>query len=355
MDNEKKVEAVKEPSTNKRPAPEVSGDQPPAKRAARSNMPMDMEEYDHMEPPTRAKKSSKLKSPDRKLGSPVLEATTNSAPSTPQLTEKRGPGRPRKNANTDAAKAFKGLRHFSMMVCKKVEEKGETTYNEVADELVKQVLEVRKREEPNGKFDEKNIRRRVYDSINVLLAMDIIAKDKKQISWKGLPSTAQHDLQLLEREEEARKEQVQAKRKALKEILLQQICFRNLVTRNKAREVEQLHAEKVPLPFIVVNTHKDAVIHCNMAHDLTNVLFEYDRPFEINDDNSILTRLGMHKTTIPDLNEMVPEDLVQYCQEHGILDSVLKDSSKSKPAKALDLTSERGNRGQYFRDRKSVV
>lgn len=30
----------------------------------------------------------------------------------------------------------KGLRHFSMKVCNKVEEKMRTTYNEVADELV---------------------------------------------------------------------------------------------------------------------------------------------------------------------------------------------------------------------------
>ena len=29
------------------------------------------------------------------------------------------------------------------------------------------------------KFDEKNIRRRVYDALNVLMAMNIIAKEKK--------------------------------------------------------------------------------------------------------------------------------------------------------------------------------
>ncbi len=33
--------------------------------------------------------------------------------------------------------ASKGLRHFSMKVCQKVESKGRTTYNEVADELVR--------------------------------------------------------------------------------------------------------------------------------------------------------------------------------------------------------------------------
>lgn len=33
-------------------------------------------------------------------------------------------------------KGGKGLRHFSMKVCEKVQRKGVTSYNEVADELV---------------------------------------------------------------------------------------------------------------------------------------------------------------------------------------------------------------------------
>ena len=36
-------------------------------------------------------------------------------------------------------KTDKGLRHFSAKVCGKVEEKGCTTYNEVADELVQEI------------------------------------------------------------------------------------------------------------------------------------------------------------------------------------------------------------------------
>jgi hypothetical protein len=35
-------------------------------------------------------------------------------------------------------------------------------------------------------YDEKNIRRRTYDVLNVLAATDIISKDKKEIKWKGL-------------------------------------------------------------------------------------------------------------------------------------------------------------------------
>ena len=36
-------------------------------------------------------------------------------------------------------------------------------------------------------YDEKNIRRRVYDALNVLMAMGIITKEKKEIFWRGLP------------------------------------------------------------------------------------------------------------------------------------------------------------------------
>jgi hypothetical protein len=47
-------------------------------------------------------------------------------------------------------KSNKGLRHFSMKVCQKVEEKGTTTYNEVADELVKEFGQQRAQNEAMG-------------------------------------------------------------------------------------------------------------------------------------------------------------------------------------------------------------
>lgn len=39
-------------------------------------------------------------------------------------------------------------------------------------------------------YDQKNIRRRVYDALNVLMAMNIISKDKKEIRWIGLPANS---------------------------------------------------------------------------------------------------------------------------------------------------------------------
>jgi E2F/DP family winged-helix DNA-binding domain len=51
-----------------------------------------------------------------------------------------------------------------------------------------------------GQYEEKNIRRRVYDALNVLLALNIISKDKKTIRWVGVPSDAAHTVAHLERE-----------------------------------------------------------------------------------------------------------------------------------------------------------
>ena len=139
------------------------------------------------------------------------------------------------------------------------------------------------------KFDEKNIRRRVYDALNVLMALNIISKDKKEITWKGLPSN-RPDFEELEQERDSRQRQIEAKREALKELLAQQVCFRNLVEHNYSRQEED---EKIPLPFIVVNTNSSAVIQCEMSEDRTDVMFDFSMPFEINDDNTILKKIGL--------------------------------------------------------------
>ena len=53
------------------------------------------------------------------------------------------PSRSRKTPATPTTieREQKGLRHFSMRVCEKVEQKKHTSYNEVADELVDELRE----------------------------------------------------------------------------------------------------------------------------------------------------------------------------------------------------------------------
>ncbi|KAF0293201.1 Transcription factor Dp-1 [Amphibalanus amphitrite] len=169
----------------------------------------------------------------------------------------------------------KGLRHFSMKVCQKVREKGITTYNEVADELVAELCPPAGAiigTSPDQQYEQKNIRRRVYDALNVLMAMQIISKERKQIKWLGLaPMTAPVEEPPDNSEEEAAcRQRIKEKTQQLKDLVLRQIAFKNLVERN--RRLEQTHgapepSSSVQLPFIVVNTDKKTVIDCSMSND----------------------------------------------------------------------------------------
>ncbi|XP_053311202.1 transcription factor Dp-1 [Spea bombifrons] len=193
----------------------------------------------------------------------------------------------------------KGLRHFSMKVCEKVQKKGTTSYNEVADELVAEFSSADNHISPNESqaYDQKNIRRRVYDALNVLMAMNIISKEKKEIKWIGLPTNSAQECQNLEVERQRRLERIKQKQSQLQELILQQIAFKNLVQRNRQTE---LLANRPPpansvihLPFIIVNTSKKTVIDCSISNDKFEYLFNFDNTFEIHDDIEVLKRMGM--------------------------------------------------------------
>ena len=82
--------------------------------------------------------------------------------------------------------------------------------------------------------------------------------------------------------------------------------------------------EKLHLPFIVVNTAKSTVIQCEMGSDRTDVFFNFSEPFEINDDNEILRRLGLQRASRQFLESTMPQDLFNYCEEHMMLDVVME-------------------------------
>lgn len=124
-------------------------------------------------------------------------------------------------------KPGKGLRHFSMRVCQKVKEKGVTSYNEVADELVLEESEDTGTKQ-NGSYDQKNIRRRVYDALNVLMAMNIISKEKKEIKWLGLPTSSVQECEDIEIQNQETRKRIEEKQQQLRELVLKVkfICLR---------------------------------------------------------------------------------------------------------------------------------
>eukprot|EP01103_Thecamoeba_quadrilineata_P006993 TRINITY_DN16761_c0_g1_i1.p1 TRINITY_DN16761_c0_g1~~TRINITY_DN16761_c0_g1_i1.p1 ORF type:complete len:374 (+),score=70.34 TRINITY_DN16761_c0_g1_i1:21-1142(+) len=182
----------------------------------------------------------------------------------------------------------KGLRHFSLKVCEKVERMKFTSYNQVADELVEEFCSPNK---SKTSVDQKNIRRRVYDALNVLRAMDIISKEKKVIRWIGLPYKNQTDCEALECDRAQRLERLQRKNDNYTELLSHFNGYRNLINRNASREVTS--QQLLHLPFLIVNTRRHTRIDCYMNKDQTEYNFDFSQPFEINEDSHFLSLLGL--------------------------------------------------------------
>ncbi|CAA7034037.1 unnamed protein product [Microthlaspi erraticum] len=193
---------------------------------------------------------------------------------------------------TGPDKNGRGLRQFSMKVCEKVESKGRTTYNEVADELVAEfALPNNDETSPDQQqYDEKNIRRRVYDALNVLMAMDIISKDKKEIQWRGLPRTSLSDIEELKAERVSLRSRIEKKTAYCQELEEQYVGLQNLIQRN-----EHLYSSGnapsggVSLPFILVQTRPHATVEVEISEDMQLVHFDFNStPFELHDDNFVL-------------------------------------------------------------------
>ncbi|XP_012082423.1 transcription factor-like protein DPB isoform X3 [Jatropha curcas] len=206
-----------------------------------------------------------------------------------------------------ADKSGRGLRQFSMKVCEKVESKGTTTYNEVADELVAEFADPSNSvSSPDQQYDEKNIRRRVYDALNVLMALDIISKDKKEIQWKGLPRTSLSDIEELKAERLALRNRIEKKSAYLQELEEQYVGLQNLINRN-----EQLYSSGnapsggVSLPFILVQTRPHATVEVEISEDMQLVHFDFNStPFELHDDNYVLKAMKFCER--PQSDDMAP-------------------------------------------------
>ncbi|KAH9328498.1 hypothetical protein KI387_000606 [Taxus chinensis] len=230
--------------------------------------------------------------PTKHIARAPVDSHDMDSPETVGSTKKRKRG-PRV---TGGEKGGRGLRQFSMKVCEKVQSKGRTTYNEVADELVAEFVNVDSNcaSPDRQQYEEKNIRRRVYDALNVLMAMDIISKEKKEIQWKGLPSTSAQDIEQLEAEKLLVKSRIEEKASYLQELEEQYLGLQNLVSRNaRLYGSGNTPSRGVTLPFILVQTRPHATVEIEISEDMQFVHFDLDStPFELRDDAYVLKEMG---------------------------------------------------------------
>ena len=141
---------------------------------------------------------------------------------------------PLKRVNSDSSDSSneklrnsKGLKTLSARVKSILINKRPTSYREVAEELILEMNAV-------SKSEEKNILRRVYDALNVLIAADVVIKKDLEYCWKENTQT-----------------NLDAKRANLKSIANKYYSIISLMQRNLQM---QKPSEILNLPLLVVAT-----------------------------------------------------------------------------------------------------
>ena len=224
-----------------------------------------------------------------------------------------------------AAATSKGLKHFSLKVSEKVEGKGFTNYNEVADELIKEMLTDNSggnqavgvgggSQGASGSgaptaanpHDDKNIRRRVYDALNVLEALGIIAKTKRNIEWRGWPPALRKiatEKERLEAERARVAARIQLKIEATEDVTTKAFCLSNLVLRNRdaplcaliaAQHLGMMAPNPLALPFMLVHAPETAEVDIEITPDEKMARLDFHHhPFQIFDDENVMQMMGL--------------------------------------------------------------
>jgi len=165
--------------------------------------------------------------------------------------------------------------------------------------------------------------------------MDMIAKDKKEIRWIGLPNNTAVGLDALRTKKRDKEEELERKQSQFDELQLQATAYKRIIARNQENPPVPEH-KRIYMPFIVVKTNKQNNIDCEVeaalslltrvAHlpscrltqlapvslhrslphpllslsievteDYHEIFFNFTSNFEILNDMEILKKMGMHK------------------------------------------------------------
>lgn len=199
-----------------------------------------------------------------------------------------------------------GLRHFTMRLCEKIQQKTVMTHNEIADELIADLREEHKAGQFDTPVEEKNVRRRVYDALNVLDAIGVVYKDKKHVEWVGWPGAKCSSESLLERLQKEKEEllrSVDQKFKSTYRTSIKCFCLSNLVLRNSDAPLPVLLAahkngvmapNPLPLPFLMVQAPSDARTDIIVSQNQRNASLNfYDTLFQVFDDEGVMRMMGL--------------------------------------------------------------
>jgi len=319
------------------------------------------------------------------------KASSSKLPGTdkfPPLVKKNtweGPSRKRSDSfhdddpfdpNSEKGRSSRGLRALSLKVKDIVSEKKRTSYKEVAECLIDELGQKMKGKLQGESKDEQNVKRRVYDALNVLIAADILKKDGKAVYCDDKVAnigahrrrSMREDKEKLEIKMFDAKKRRKVKGEALQELVYKCLAIKNLIKRNKENQegqvvkkldleaelevhanqdvnnennraagnlnatkigVEKNHPsfkdsreDQIPFPFIILeHTAVNNSMNLNMNPAKNKVIISSSNPFYLFGDIDILQKMNLHHAPKDFYREIIPQNVDQFLPK-SFLDSL---------------------------------
>ena len=196
-----------------------------------------------------------------------------------------------------------GLKEISKRVMEIIKQSGKTTYKAISDQIVNEINE-------KSSKDEKNIRRRIYDSLNVMKSMKLFQKDKssKTIMWNydqeiDPLNEIENKNEFIEKNKENKidssdiaslKKEIKEKNKKLELLRKELIGLKNVLERNARENNKVPEEEKLYFPFIVIEfpTNKDPKINVALNDNKTKAHFGFDEVISMYGDLDAVSKIG---------------------------------------------------------------
>ena len=199
-----------------------------------------------------------------------------------------------------------GLKEISNKVKEIMKRKGQTTYKEISDEIVAEI-------KGKGIKDEKNIRRRIYDALNVMKSINLFQKDKgtKKIMWnysKGKNYVIPIDNNFIKKNSDREyiekinllNNEISIKQKALKVLSEELSSLKSTIERNKQINMNVDENTKIYFPFLIIefprfenyeNEDEENKVKVSMNESRTKAHFGFNSANKLYGDLDALTKI----------------------------------------------------------------
>jgi hypothetical protein len=202
------------------------------------------------------------------------------------------------NPGIRTARSERGLKRLSVKVRDLVYKLKETSYKDVANKLIDELVTDNEYDDYGNRLDrkstndrktkeEKNVRRRVYDALNVLIASGVLKKNvNKNVMFEERPESRMKGLKLVVRNKHEnkkrqlakliylKKKDIQNKKKAAEESMKKLSAIKQLISRNKVKEIKEQYNSNFINHEMSVKAHEDRMASSQSSNVAMNEVVE---------------------------------------------------------------------------------